>query len=142
MAHKLPTETIVFAVSFLLIGAEFVLMGDSEEDALMSRQMMVQSTAGSEPDPEPEIEPGSIGPRPDFMPDETELVEDPPIEEEEDIYEDEVEFGQPIDNTRPLVSARPEFDQPFSAEPEFGEAFDSSFGMPTEPEPMMDDFPN
>ncbi len=137
MAHKLPTETIVFAVSFLLIGAEFVLMGDSDEHDLMARQTAVQASARHLPEPEPE--PGTVGPRPDFMPEETEVVEEEAGFDDDEAFDDEVAFGQPLDNTRPLVSTSPEFDEPFSAEPEFDDGFDGSFGMPTMPDPMTDD---
>lgn len=138
MAHKLPTETIVFAVSFLLIGAEFVLMGDSDEYDYAARPVYMEPAAGEQI--VPVIEPGMAGPQPEFT--EQEEVEEEIVEE---VFEDEefdMAFGQPIDNTQPLVSTRPEFDGPMTTDPEFEDTFDRNFGQPLPPEPMIDDFAN
>lgn len=139
MAKGLPTETIVFAVSFLLIGAEFVFMGDSDDSQHIYRSVAATHEArigGRE-----EEGPPPDAPQPMFTEQEEIVAEG---EDEDGFGEDDFDdtFGEPLFDTKPLVSAEPEFEDPIMDDPIPDDSFDRSFGQPTDPVPMSesDDF--
>lgn len=136
MAKGLPTETIVFAVSFLLIGAEFVFMGDSDDSqhvyrsVAASHQARIAGTADDMPPPD--------APQPMFT-EQEEIV--PEGEEGEDGFsEDDFDdnFGQPLMDTKPLVSTDPDIEDPIGIDPVGDDSFDTSYGQGSAPVPMSD----